>query len=132
MEAGSMKIHWMRVLGLAVLYEVVLIAMTVAVTLFIPLESVLSLVPIVVFVVGFPFGMWVARNLRSGFVLHGMLLGVAATVLYFGLILGTSGSIAPVVEMYGAVLFFLANALKILGCVAGAYAAGRRRVPAHA
>jgi hypothetical protein len=85
-----------------------------------------------VFVVGFPFGMWVVRTVASGFVLHGALLGVVATLIYFGLIISQSGSITPVIDAYGPVSFFLANALKILGCVAGAYVAGRRRVPVHA
>lgn len=127
-----MKIHWIRVLVAAVLFEVVLIAITVVVSLFMEVEAFLSFVPAVVFAVGFPFGMWVARKPASGFVLHGTLVGVVATLIYFGLVLGQFGSLTPVIDMYGPISFFLANALKILGCVAGAYAAARRRVPAHA
>jgi hypothetical protein len=127
-----MKIRWMRILVAAVLYEVVLVAVTVVITMFIPIEAILPAVPAVVFIVGFPFGMWAARKAESGFVLHGTLVGVVATVIYLALILGQFGSLTPVIEMYGPVSFFLANALKILGCAAGSYAAGRRRVPAHA
>jgi hypothetical protein len=47
--------------------------------------------------------------------------------MYLGLILGTSGgSLQPVIDLYGPVAFFLANALKVVGCAVGAYAAGRR------
>ena len=127
-----MKIYWIRVVVAAVLFEVVLIAVTVAISLFIEVELVLPFVPPVVFVVGFPFGIWVARKPASGLVLHGALVGVVATLIYFGLLLGQFGSLTPVIDMYGPVSFFLANALKILGCVAGAYVAARRRVPAHA
>jgi hypothetical protein len=127
-----MKIHWIRVLVAAVLFEVVLIVITVIVSLFIEVEAFLPFVPALVFVVGFPFGMWVVRKPASGFVLHGTLVGVVATLIYLGLLLGQFGSLTPVINMYGPVSFFLANALKILGCVAGAYAGGRRRVPAHA
>lgn len=127
-----MKIRWMRVVVTAILFEVVLFAITVLLSLFIEVEAVLVFVPVFVFVVGFPFGMWIARKLSSGFVLHGALVGVVATLIYLGLLLGQFGSLTPVVEMYGPVSFFLANALKILGCVAGAYAGGRSRVPAHA
>jgi hypothetical protein len=127
-----MKIHWIRVIVAAILFEVVLVAVTLVITLFVAIEMLLPFVPAMVFVVGFPFGMWAVRKSASGFILHGTLVGVVATLIYLGLILGQFGSLTPVIEMYGPVSFFLANALKILGCVAGAYAAGRRRVPAHA
>jgi hypothetical protein len=127
-----MKIHWIRILVAALLFEVALIAITVLVSLVIPVEAFLPFVPAVVFVVGFPFGIWAVRKLASGFVLHGVLVGVVATLIYFGLLLGQFGSLTPVIDMYGPVSFFLANTLKILGCVAGAYVAKRRRVPAHA
>jgi hypothetical protein len=127
-----MKIHVIRILVAAVLFEVALIAITIVVSLFMPVEAFLPYVPAVVFIVGFPFGMWVARKPAAGHVLHGTLVGIVATIIYLGLVLGQFGSLTPVIEMYGPVSFFLANALKILGCVAGAYAAGRRRVAAHA
>jgi hypothetical protein len=127
-----MKIHWIRVIVIAVLFEMALFAITVAVSPFMEVQSFLSYVPVLVFVVGFPFGMWVARKPVGGPVLHGTLVGIVATLIYLGLILGQFGSLTPVIEMYGPLSFFLANALKILGCVAGAYAGGRRRVPAHA
>lgn len=126
-----MKIHWIRVLVAAVLFEVALIAITVVVSQFMAVEAFLSFVPAVVFVVGFPFGMWAARKTASGFLLHGTLVGIVATLIYFALVLGQFGSLTPVIDMYGPVSFFLANALKILGCVAGAYAAGRQRVAAR-
>jgi hypothetical protein len=122
-----MKIHWLRVLVAAVLFEAVLVAITIVIAQFVAIETILPFVPVFVFVVGFPFGMWVVRKAASGFVLHGTLLGVVATLIYLGIILGQNGSLTPAVDAYGPVSFFLANALKILGCIAGSYAAGRRR-----
>lgn len=127
-----MKIHWLRVVIAAVLFEVALIAITIVVAQFMEIEAFLPVVPAVVFVVGFPFGMWAVRKAASGFVLHGTLVGIVATFIYLALVLSQYGSLTPVIDMYGPVSFFLANALKILGCAAGAYAVGRRRVPAHA
>src|SRR5262245_27376228 len=72
-RAGSMKIHWIRVLVAAVLFEVVLIVITVVMSQFVEIAEILSFVPAMVFVVGFPFGMWVGRKATSGFVLHGTL-----------------------------------------------------------
>jgi hypothetical protein len=127
-----MKIHWIRVLVAAALLEVALVAITLAISLFMEVRAFLPFVPVVVFVVGFPFGMWIARKLAAGFVLHGTLVGIVATLIYLGLVLGQFGSLRPTIDAYGPFPFFLANAMKILGCVAGSYAAGRRRVPAHA
>jgi len=122
-----MKVHWGRVVVAAILFEAALFAITIVLTLFMDIQAFLPFVPAVVFVVGFPFGMWVARKPASGFVLHGVLVGVVATIIYFGLVVGQGISVTEVMNMYGPIPFFLANALKILGCVAGAYVAGRRR-----
>jgi hypothetical protein len=127
-----MRIHWIRVLVAAVLLEAALVVITLGISLFVPVSAILPFVPPVVFVVSFPFGMWVARKPIGGFVLHGTLVGVVATLIYFAIVIAQLGSLRPAIEAYGPVSFFLANALKILGCVAGAYAAGRGRVSAHA
>jgi hypothetical protein len=125
-----MRILWLRSFVGALLYEVVLILMTIPLTLVVPIEQIIPYVPALVLVVGIPFGYWVAKKLSSGFVLHGVLVGIIATILYLGLILGTSGSLTPVIEMYGPVAFFFANALKLVGCAAGAFLQGRRHAPA--
>jgi len=122
-----MKIHWIWILVVAVLFEAALFAITAVLSLFMTTETILPAVPVMVFVVGIPFGMWIARKAAAGAVLHGALVGVVATLIYLGLILGQFGSLTPVIEMYGPVAFYSANALKILGCIAGAYAAARRR-----
>ena len=123
-----MKVRWLRILVAAFVYEVALIALTIPLTFFIAMEDLVPAVPAIVLVVGFPFGMWVARTLTSGFVVHGILVGIVATAMYLGLILATSGgSLQPVIDLYGPVAFFLANALKVAGCAVGAYVAGRKR-----
>jgi|SRR5215470_11822169 len=127
-----MRIYWIRVIVAAVLLEVGLVAITLGISPFVEVQAILPFVAPVVFVVAFPFGMWVARKPVAGFVLHGTLVGVVATLIYFGIVIGQLGSLRPAIEAYGPVSFFLANALKILGCVAGSYATGRGRVPAHA
>jgi hypothetical protein len=122
--------RWIRIIVFAVLYEVALIAITIPFALYIAMESLVVFVPPVLFVVGLPFGLWTVRKVKSGFVLHGALVGVVATLIYLGLILGQYGSLTPVIELYGPFLFFLANAMKVVGCSAGAYAGGRLQKPA--
>jgi hypothetical protein len=101
-----MKIRWLRVVAAAVAFEVALIVVTVIVTQFMPIEAFLPFVAPVVFVVGFPFGAWAVRKPVSSPVLHGTLVGIVASVIYFGIVLSQFGSITPVVEMYGPLSFF--------------------------
>jgi hypothetical protein len=127
-----MKIHWIRILVAAFLFEAVLVVLTIPFAALFGMEPLLPYVPAVCFIVGYPFGAWAARKAESGILLHGLLVGIVASIIYFALILAQMGSVQPVVEMYGPVLFYLANALKILGCVAGAYVGGRRRAAVQA
>jgi len=76
---------------------------------------------------GFLFGWWVVRKAHSGFLLHGLLVGVLATCLYLALISALlPGGIAADAANYGMLLFILFNAFRIVGCVAGSVVAGRR------
>jgi len=123
-----MKIHWLRVVVAAFLYEVVLVALTIPVVALFGMEAFVPWVAPTCFVIAIPFGWWVARKVQSGFVLHGILIAVVASLIYFSLILGQMGSVKPVYDLYGPVHFFLANAAKFAGCIAGTVACGRRRV----
>ena len=69
------------------------------------------------FAMTFLFAMWVGRKLESRFVLHGMLVGVAATLVYLGLSFGQ-----PEPWQY-----IVAHGLKILGGAAGGRVAEKRR-----
>jgi hypothetical protein len=125
-RAGA-KIYWGRiVLGAFLLEAVLLVTLVPLVPIFGQMVFFVA-VPIGCFVFGFLFGMWVARKLRSGFILHGALMGILATLLYLGLCATQPGSIPAVVAVYGLFLFLLSNGLRIAGCIAGAFAQGRRR-----
>ena len=127
-----MKTPWIRAIVAAVLLEVALFAITIPVVMLFSMEAFIPFVPPVCLVAAIPFGWWSVRTMKSGFVMQGLLVGIVATLIYFALVLGMNGSIQPVVELYGSVRFVVTNALKILGCVAGAYAGGRRRILAPA
>jgi hypothetical protein len=70
------------------------------------------------------------RPLAAARALHGWLIGVVATALYFGLVLGAS-SLAEAAASYGLPLFVTVNLLRIVSAAAGGYAA-ERRAPAPA
>jgi hypothetical protein len=77
---------------------------------------------IAVLVTCFLFALWVGRRLTSRFILHGVLVGVVATLLYVALTLARPEPFA----------YLVAHGLKILGGVGGGFVAGRRRAPAAA
>jgi hypothetical protein len=122
-----MKIYWIRVVAAAFLLEVALVAVTIPLLAVVSMQTVVPYVGPLCAIVALPFGWWAARKAQSGFALHGMLVGVVATMIYLGLILRQNGTLKPALDVYGPYLFFLANAAKIAGCIAGAFACGRRK-----
>ena len=73
------------------------------------------------FVMVFLFTLWVGKRLESGFVLHGMLVGVVGILLFGILIFVGAGSLAQ------PPLYLVAHVLKILGGIAGGVFVERRR-----
>lgn len=73
-------------------------------------------------VICFLFALWVGRRLESRFILHGMLVGVVATLLYVGLTLARPEPFA----------YLVAHGLKVLGGAGGGAFAGWRRAATNA
>jgi len=73
------------------------------------------------FAMVFLFTLWVGKGIESGFVLHGMLVGVVGILLFGILILAGTGSLAQ------PPLYLVAHGLKILGGIAGGLVAQRRK-----
>jgi hypothetical protein len=120
-----MQIRWARVVIAALLVEVGLVVTALP---FVPLigdQAFFVVVPIACVVVPFVVVWLATRKLGSGHVVHGLLIGVVATLMYFALVIGTS-SIAEAAATYGTSLFVIVNALRLLSAVAGGYAASRR------
>ena len=109
-----------RVIGLAIALEAVLFVTLV------PLISRLSWTWLMVAIAagcaifGYAAGWLVARGMSSGAALHGLLIGLLATVIYFVLNIFQPGGIMAAVNFYGATIFVTVNGLKIAACVAGA------------
>jgi hypothetical protein len=75
----------------------------------------------VAFVLGCLVSAVAVRSLPSQQVLHGVMIGIVATVLFFGMTAATI-STAAVVAQYGALNFYLGQVLRIAGCATGAFA----------
>ena len=138
-DTASGEFRWGRIAIGAVLIEVALIAIAVPLFAlvanpFVPggqgsgnFTIFFVTVAVACFVLGAVFGWWVARPLRSQFVLHGALTGIVATAIYLGICSIPPTTIAAVVAAYGPFWFFLANGLCIAGAALGAASGGRSR-----
>ena len=117
--------RWGRIVGLAIALEAVLFATLVPLISRLGFTSLMVAIGAGCAIFGYVAGWLVARGLSSGAALHGALVGVIATLIYLGINLTQPGGIMAAVAFYGAPLFVGVNALRIVGCVAGALTAKR-------
>jgi putative membrane protein (TIGR04086 family) len=125
---SSKRIHWVRALIGGFLAELAVFVVVVPILMTAGQHPLLYVAPAASLVMCFLFAFWVGRRIESRFVLHGILVGVVATLIYVGL---TRAQPEPPA-------YLLAHVLKILGGAAGGFVALRRRaaptptnVPAH-
>ncbi|HWY08562.1 MAG TPA: TIGR04086 family membrane protein [Candidatus Acidoferrales bacterium] len=111
------RIHWLRILLGGFLAEVSVIAVVIPVSLLFGKQAVPYAALLASLLSCFLFALWVGRRIDSRFVLHGILVGLVATLLYVGLTLGRPEPLA----------YLVAHGLKILGGAAGGFVASRRR-----
>jgi len=114
-------IRWLRVLLAGFLAEVLVIALVIPVSLLFGKNILTYAAPAASLLACFLLAIWVGRRLESRFVLHGILVGVVATLIYVAL---TRGGPEPPA-------YLIAHGLKILGGAAGGFVAARRQKPAQ-
>ncbi len=111
------RIHWIRVLIGGFLAEVSVFAVVIPVFKISGPRALVYAAPSASLVMCFLLALWVGRRLESRFVLHGILVGVVATLLYVALTLARPEPFA----------YLVAHGLKILGGAGGGLVAGRQR-----
>jgi hypothetical protein len=115
-----MSIKWGRVLLAAFVMELVLFA--IAIPLFLGGEGrvLVYVVPPAALIATFAVTVWLGRTIRTNFVLHGVLIGVAGTLMYVAI---TRARPEPW-------QYWLAHALKVVGGAgAGMILARRQAAP---
>lgn len=112
-----MSIQWGRVLLAAFLMELVLFAIAIPLDLNGARRVALYVVPPAALIVTFAITVWLGRGIASRFVLHGVLIGVAGTLMYVGL---TRAKPEPW-------QYLVANAFKVIGGAAGGLILAQRR-----
>ena len=120
-----MSIHWRRIVLGALLLEIFLFTILVPIS-FVSTTVSLVAVPIGCFVFGYLVTRWLLRTLSSGLFLHGTLVGVVATAMYFGLVFMQPDGLSSAIAVYGVPLFWFSQAMRIAGCVTGALHGQRR------
>jgi hypothetical protein len=118
-SAGD-RIRWGRIIGLAFALEVGLFVTLVPLQPPLARNTWFAAVTFGCALFGYIAGRLAASGLRSHAVLHGLLVGILATIIYFVICALAPGGIAAAVAAYGAPLFVLLNALKIVSCTVGA------------
>jgi hypothetical protein len=111
------KIHWVRALIGGFLAEAALFVVVLPVYKGFGQHPLLYVAPAGSLVMCFLFATWVGRRLEGRFVLHGILVGVVATLIYVAL---TRAQPEPTA-------YIVAHGLKILGGAAGGCLVARRR-----
>ena len=111
------RIHWGRIIFGAFFTELAMFAVFIPIVLKYGNEPAAYSVPALALVMPFVFSVWTAQNVESRFVLHGALVGVAATAMYVAL---TSAQPEPFI-------YYVAHALKILSGAAGGLFVEKRR-----
>jgi putative membrane protein (TIGR04086 family) len=104
------RIHWLRVVLTAVVVEVVLLAIAIPLNMSATGQKTLLALVIPMCVVGAFLGAWWAANkVGSLFLLHGLLVGAIAALIY--------GALTLKVTLPAA--YIVANYLKLFGGAAG-------------
>ena len=125
-----MQIRWIRVGVGALALEVVLFAVLVPIS-FVNQTAFLVAVPVGVFVIALLLTRWLLRPVTRHVLLHGTLIGIVATLLYFGLVAAQPGGLGAALAVYGVPLFWFSQALRVIGCLAGAADRQRRQHVDH-
>ena len=118
----SSELRWGWIIGGAVILEVALILLFIPILRFMDISQIAPYAGIATFGLGFLVAWWVVRKVPGRRLLHGVLIGILATIIYVGLCMtNPDGGIASVIAMYGPVLFVVGNGLRIVGTTAGAW-----------
>jgi len=118
-DSGKLRWGWI-ILG-AVILEIALIALFVPMMQFVDISKIAPFAGIGTFGLGFLVSWWIVRKVQGRRVLHGFLIGLVATVMYFAMCTMAPGGLAAVIASYGPVLFYVGNGVRIAGSTAGAY-----------
>ena len=125
------QVRWLRVVVAAFVVEVGLLVTGVPPLLLFGDVVLKTVVPVLCVVVPFVVAGYATRKLPDARVLHGALIGIVATAMYFVLVV-SQGPIAEASAAYGLPLFIAVNALRVVSAAAGGYFADRRAVPSAA
>ena len=112
-----MPIQWGRVLLAALVMEVALIGVAVPLFLGGAGRVLVYVIPPSALVATFAVTVWLGRGIKTNFVVHGVLIGVAGTLMYIAL---TRAQPEPW-------QYWLAHGLKLVGGAAGGMVLARRR-----
>ena len=124
------RVSWGRVIGGALLLELLLFAVLVPIQQVVSTTAFLVAVPIGAFVGGYFVALLMLRKVASSVWLNAILLGTFATMIYLAIVVASPGGLAAAIAVYGTPLFVLSNAMRVAGCLAAGFHILRHRAVA--
>ena len=122
----SSKLRWGWIIAGAFILEIALIILFIPMLQLVDISRIAPFAGIGTFGLGFLVSWWIVRKVPGRRLLHGVLIGILATIIYVGLCMTNPDGIGSVIAMYGPVLFVVGNGLRIVGTTAGAWFYGSR------
>src|ERR1039458_969082 len=114
-SGGPGRLHWVRILIGGFLAEALLILIVIPINVKFGQHPLLYVAPVGSLLTCLALAWWVGRGIEARFVVHGLLVGVVAMLIYIAL---TRAQPEPFA-------YVLAHGLKLLGGVCGGLLAGR-------
>ena len=116
-RGGPGRMHWVRVLIGGFLAEALLILIVIPINMKFGQHPLLYVAPVGSLLTCFLLAWWVGRGIQTRFIVHGLLVGVVAMLIYIAL---TRAQPEPFA-------YVLAHGLKLLGGACGGWMAGRKK-----
>jgi hypothetical protein len=114
--ASFAGIHWVRVLAGGFLAELMIFAIVFPTRALFGQRAFLVSILIASAFMPLVFAIWVSRRIESRFLIHGLLVGIVAALIYLALAWGQPQPL----------LYKIAHGLKLVGGAAGGQIASRR------
>ena len=121
------KIQWGIIVVAAFVIEAALFAILIPVQILFGMQVFQVAVPVAVVVITFVLTMLFGRRIHAQFLIHGLLIGLIATLIYLGLLV-LLRAVPTAIATYGLFMFVVINVSRIVAAMMGTVVEERRQL----
>ena len=121
------KIRWGIIVVAAFVIEAALFAILIPVQILFGMQVFQVAVPVAVVVITFVLTMLFGRRIHAQFLIHGLLIGLIATLIYLGLLVSLR-AVPTALATYGLFMFVVINVSRIVAAMMGTVVEERRQL----